>query len=56
MDNIHRLHGLPREIVSDRDRIFTSAFWQEVFSALQFELHFSTSYHPESDGQTERFN
>jgi transposase InsO family protein len=56
MDNIHRLHGLPRAIVSDIDIIFTSAFWQEVFSALQVELHFSTSYHPESDGQTERVN
>jgi hypothetical protein len=56
MDNIHKLHGLPRVIVSDRDRIFTSSFWQKVFTALKVDLHFSTSYHPESDGQTERVN
>jgi hypothetical protein len=56
MDNIHKLHGMPRVIVSDRDRIFTSKLWQEIFAALQMQLNFSTAYHPESDGQTERVN
>jgi hypothetical protein len=56
MDNIHKLHGFPKVIVTDRDRIFTSKLWQEVFAALKVELHFSSSYHPESDGQTERVN
>jgi IS30 family transposase len=56
MDNIHKLHGMPRVIVSDRDRIFTSKLWQEIFAALQVQLNFSTAYHPESDGQTERVN
>ena len=56
MDNIHRLHGLPQIIVSDRDRIFTSKLWQEVFSALKVQLHLSTAHHPQSDGQTERVN
>jgi hypothetical protein len=53
MENIFKLHGLPKIIVSDRDRIFTSKLWQEVFAALKVDLHFSTAYHPESDGQTE---
>jgi hypothetical protein len=56
MNNIHKLHGMPKVIITDRDRIFTSKIWQEVFSALQVKLHFSTAYHPESDGQTERVN
>ena len=56
LDNIFKLHGPPKIIVSDRDRIFTSKFWQELFSALKVQLHFSTAYHPESDGQTERVN
>jgi hypothetical protein len=56
MDNVFRLHGPPKIIVNDRDTIFTSKFWQEVFSTLQVQLHFSTTHHPESDGQTERVN
>jgi hypothetical protein len=56
LDHIFKLHGLPQTIVSDRDRIFTSKLWQELFSALKVDLHFSTAYHPESDGQTERVN
>jgi hypothetical protein len=55
-DNICKLHGQPKVIVSDRDRIFTSKVWQDLFSALKVDLHFSTAYHPESDGQTERVN
>ena len=56
MDIVFKLHGPPKVIVSDRGRIFTSKFWQELFAALKVELHFSTAYHPESDGQTERVN
>jgi hypothetical protein len=55
-DNICKLHGQPQVIVSDHDRIFTSKVWQDLFAALKVDLHFSTSYHPESDGQTERVN
>jgi hypothetical protein len=53
MDNIHKLHGFPQVIVTDRDRIFQSKLWQEIFSALKVKLNFNTAYHPESDGQTE---
>ncbi|KAK1649380.1 hypothetical protein QYE76_067185 [Lolium multiflorum] len=56
IDNIFKLHGMPAVIVSDRDRIFTSKMWHEVFTALKVDLRFSTAYHPETDGQTERVN
>jgi hypothetical protein len=56
MDHIYRLHGLPQVIISDRDRIFTSAVWQNLFKLSDTQLHMSSSYHPQSDGQTERLN
>lgn len=56
MDNIHRLHGMPMVIVNDRDRVFTSKFFQEVFNSQKVQLRFSTAYHPQTDGQTERVN
>jgi transposase InsO family protein len=54
--NIYKLHGLPAAIVSDRDRIFTSNFWRELFQSAGVNLHMSSAYHPQSDGQTERVN
>ena len=56
IDTIFRLHGLPRELVSDRDPRFTAEFWQSVFRSLGTRLKMSTSDHPETDGQTERVN
>jgi hypothetical protein len=56
LDNIYRLHGMPSSIISDRDRIFTSAFWQAVFKLSGTELRMSTSYHPQIDGKTKRVN
>ena len=52
--HIFRLHGLPSEIVSDRDSKFTSEFWRQLFQLLQTSLRFSTAYHQQTDGQTER--
>ena len=53
---IVRLHGVPSSIVSDRDPIFTSQFWEALQTALGTRLSLSTAYHPQTDGQTERVN
>jgi transposase InsO family protein len=55
-NHILKLHGPPIAIVSDRDRIFTSNLWKSIFKAMNVELRYSSAYHPQSDGQTERVN
>lgn len=54
VQNIHRLHGLPQVIISDRDRIFTSTLWTTLFRLAGSQL--KMSYHLQTDGQTERVN
>jgi transposase InsO family protein len=56
LDNIFKLHSMPLSIISDRDRIFTSAFWRELFRLTGTKLRLSSSYHPQTDGQTGRVN
>jgi hypothetical protein len=50
------LHGVPKTIVSDRGPQFTSQFWAKLQEALGTKLSFSTAYHPQTGGQTERVN
>jgi transposase InsO family protein len=52
LDNIHKLHGTPTCIVSNREKVFTSGFWKELLKLLGTKLHYSTSYHPQTDEQT----
>ena len=56
MNNIYRLHGLPADITTDRDTLFTSELWKETTKQLQIERKMSTAFHPQTDGQTERTN
>lgn len=56
MSNVYKLHGLPQIIISDRDKIFTSQLWEQLFFRSGTKLHYSSAYHPQSDGQTERVN
>jgi hypothetical protein len=56
MNHVFKLHGMPNAIVSDRDAIFTSTFWQELFRIQGITLAMSSAYHPQSDGQIEIVN
>lgn len=54
--NVVKLYGIPKTIVSDRDAVFTSFFWSELFTLQGTQLKMSTTYHPEIDGQSEALN
>ncbi|TYG73017.1 hypothetical protein ES288_D04G066800v1 [Gossypium darwinii] len=56
LDSIFRLHGVPEVLVSDRDRVFISQFWQENFKHLGTKLHMSIVYYTQTDGQTKVLN
>lgn len=56
VSEIYRLHMVPKTIVSDHDKLFISKFWKELFQRLRTTLAYSSSYHPQTDGQTEVLN
>jgi hypothetical protein len=56
MREVELLYGIPKTIVSDRDPKFTSKFWKWLFKGFKTNMNFSTAYHPQSDGKTERVN
>jgi hypothetical protein len=56
MSRIVCLHGVPKKIVSDRGSQFTSKFWEKLHESMDTKLNFSSTYHPQTDGQTKRTN
>ena len=50
VDIIIKLHGIPRSLVSNKDPLFISRFWQELFKLSGTRLRMSSAYHPQSDG------
>jgi hypothetical protein len=56
LKNVVAIHGMPRELVTDRGSLFTSNFWQALMQQFGVKHKLSTSFHPQTDGQTERTN
>ena len=56
LQHIVRVHGLPETLISDRDPVFTSHFWGRLIELMGIRANRSTTFHPETDGQTERLN
>jgi transposase InsO family protein len=56
MAQIVCLHGVPKKIISDRGSQFTSTFWKSLHENMGMRLNFNSTYHPQTDGQTERTN
>lgn len=55
-EEVYKHHGIPRYIVSDRDTLFTSTFWERLHELIGTQLKMSSAYHPQTDGSTERAN
>lgn len=56
LEQVYKLHGVPKCIISDCGKVFVSSFWQALFKHLGVKLHLSTADHPQTDGQTEVLN
>jgi transposase InsO family protein len=56
MARIVFLHGVSKKIISDRGSQFTSRFWKSFHENMDTKLKFSSAYHPQTDGHTERTN
>jgi hypothetical protein len=55
-DNVWKAHGLPSQVVSDRGSLFIAHFWEALCKLIGIEQGKTTAFHPQSDGQTERYN
>ena len=55
-EHVYKIHGLPKNIISDRDVLFTSVFWSRLHKLIGSKLQMSSAYHPQTDGATERAN
>lgn len=56
IDRVFRHHGIPTDVTTDRGTQFNSDFWKRFWAQLNVDVRLSTSYHPETDGQSERIN
>jgi hypothetical protein len=56
IDNIYKLHGVPKVIVYDKDPRFVGKFWQSFMRKLNTKLNMITAKHPQTDGLTKRVN
>lgn len=56
METIIANHGLPKEIISNKNKLFTSKFWTSLIAQLGIKYKISTTYHPQTNGQTKRMN
>jgi len=56
IDRLIRYHGIPSSFVTDRDKLFTSNYWKTLVASIGIRHKLSTSFHPQTDGQTERMN
>jgi hypothetical protein len=56
VEHYFRLHGMPDDIVSDRDARFTSEFWEHLTTICKTKLKMSTAFHPQTESQAEKAN
>ena len=56
LDRLFRHHGIPENLITDRDKLFTSNFWKSLMGQIGIKHKLSTAFHPETDGQTEKTN
>jgi transposase InsO family protein len=56
IDNILKVHGVPKSIISNHGAQFVSKFWRSLHQALKTNLDYTSAYHPQTNGQTERVN
>ncbi|KAA3469922.1 polyprotein [Gossypium australe] len=56
LNHVYKLYGMSDSIISNKDRIFVSGFWQELFKRAGIKLLISTAYHPQTDGETDALN